>query len=155
MEGIAVSTHRASAGFTLTEILITLAIVGVLAAIAVPSFQSVIVKARRHDAEDALMGLRQAVERQYARTGNYDGIADNDGVPQIFASQTPLEGSGHFYDLRIRNIAEVSYELVATPVEGQLNDACGMLLLNQTGQRGSAVNDGRCWNGTTAYPAPP
>lgn len=143
-------------GFTLVEIIVTIAIVGILAAIAIPSYQNVVLKARRHDAEDALMGLRQAMERHYARMGGYDGAASAGGVPQIYASQTPLDGGGHFYDLRITIFSdnETHYELVATPVAGQADDACGTLRLNHAGQRGSALTDGSCWNGTVAYPSP-
>lgn len=141
-------------GFTLVELMVTVAILGILAAIAIPSYQSVVQKARRHDAEDALMGLRQAMERHYARVGSYVGTANGAGVPQIYASRTPLEGSGHFYDLRIINVTETRYELVATPVTAQAGDPCGTLQLNHAGQRGSALVDGRCWNGTMAYPTP-
>lgn len=150
-----VSACAAERGVTLVELLVTLAILGVLSAIAIPSYQVVTQKARRHDAEDALMGLRQAMERHYARNGSYAGAANAGGVPQIFASQTPLEGSGHYYDLRITGMEpghELNYELVATPVETQTSDPCGTLKLNQAGQRGSARTDGQCWNGTMPYP---
>jgi type IV pilus assembly protein PilE len=147
---------EAAKGFTLVEILITVSIVGILAAIAIPSYQNVTQKARRHDAEDALMGLRQAMERHYARNGTYAGAANAAGVPQIFAAQTPLEGAGHYYDLRIitstSSTHELDYELVATPVVPQTNDPCGTLKLNQAGKRGSGRSDGQCWNGTMSYP---
>lgn len=145
---------RRHAGFTLTEILITLAIVAVLAGIALPGYQSIVQKARRHDAEDALMGLRQAMERHFARTGSYDGAANEGGVPQNFPAQTPLEGAGHFYDLRVINVSELGYELTATPVGGQASDECGALRLNSAGQRGSGSTSGNCWNGNNAYPPP-
>lgn len=151
---------RAEKGVTLIELLLTVSILGILAAIAVPSYESVMQKARRHDAEDALMGLRQAMERHYARNGSYAGAADNAGVPRIFAAQTPIEGAGHYYNLRINVVLaaggsqapELDYELVATPVDRQTADPCGTLRLNQAGKRGSARSDGQCWNGTMAYP---
>lgn len=148
------SACAAERGVTLVELLVTLAILGVLVAIAIPSYQNVTQKARRHDAEDALMGLRQAMERHYARNGSYAGVA-NAGVPLIFAKQTPLEGTGHYYDLRVTGMEpghELDYELVAIPVESQSDDPCGTLKLNQAGQRGSARTDGQCWNGTMSYP---
>ena len=143
-------------GFSLIELMVTVAILGILAAIAIPSYNNVTQKARRHDAEDALMGLRQAMERHYARVGSYDGAANAGGVPQIYATQTPMEGSGHYYDLfvLVNAASETRYELTATPVGGQQADICGTLRLNQAGQRGSASNGGQCWNGTTPYPAP-
>jgi type IV pilus assembly protein PilE len=145
---------RAEKGVTLIELIIVISIIGILAAIAIPSYQSVTQKARRHDAEDALMGLRQAMERHYARNGTYEGAALA-GVPQIFATQTPIDGGGHYYDLRITTGAsghELDYELVATPVDSQANDPCGTLKLNQAGKRGSGRTDGQCWNGTMSYP---
>jgi len=150
---------RVEKGVTLIELLITVSILGILAAIAIPSYESVMLKARRHDAEDALMGLRQAMERHYARNGTYTGAADNAGLPRIFATQTPIEGSGHFYNLRINRPEgaggsenELEYELVAIPVDRQTVDICGTLKLNQAGKRGSARSDGQCWNGTMSYP---
>jgi len=145
-------SRSAEKGVTLIELLIAMGVLGILAAIAIPSYQDVTQKARRHDAEDALMGLRQAMERHYARIGSYEGAANDAGVPQIFATQTPIEGSGHYYDLKISSITDARYELVATPTAVQLRDPCGTLRLNQAGQRGSALTDGQCWNGAMPYP---
>lgn len=144
--------RSAEVGFTLIETMVVVAILGILLAIAIPSYQNVTQKARRHDAEDALMGLRQAMERHYARNGSYAGAANGAGVPQIFPARTPLEGSGHYYDLRIEGITETRYELSAVPTVMQSGDPCGTLRMNHAGVRGSALNDGSCWNGTTAFP---
>jgi len=149
---VIVRARASEKGVTLIELLIAMGILGILAAIAIPSYQNVTQKARRHDAEDALMGLRQAMERHYARIGSYEGAANDAGVPQIFATQTPIEGSGHYYDLKISGITDTRYELIATPTAVQQRDPCGTLRLNQAGQRGSALTDGQCWNGTMPYP---
>jgi type IV pilus assembly protein PilE len=54
-------------GFTLIEVMIVVAIVGILAAVAYPSYQDHVRKSRRAEAQSALMGLAAAMERQLHR----------------------------------------------------------------------------------------
>ncbi|MFI3186333.1 MAG: prepilin-type N-terminal cleavage/methylation domain-containing protein, partial [Methylococcaceae bacterium] len=56
---------QSQAGFTLIELMVTVAIVGILAAIAYPSYQDSVRKSRRADASGALLGLANAMERHF------------------------------------------------------------------------------------------
>ena len=58
-------------GFTLIELMITVAIIGILAAIAYPSYQDSILKGRRAEGRTALLNLLQQQERYYTQTGSY------------------------------------------------------------------------------------
>ena len=58
-------------GFTLIELMITVAIIGILAAIAYPSYQDSILKGRRAEGRTALLNLLQQEERYYTQTGSY------------------------------------------------------------------------------------
>ena len=62
---------RCGRGFTLIELMITVAIVGILAAIAYPSYQDSILKGRRAEGRTALLNLLQQQERYYTQTGSY------------------------------------------------------------------------------------
>lgn len=62
---------RNGRGFTLIELMITVAIVGILAAIAYPAYQDSILKGRRAEGRTALLNLLQQQERYYTQTGSY------------------------------------------------------------------------------------
>lgn len=128
---------KKSRGFTLIELMIVVAVIAILAAIAYPSYQESISKSRRSDAQAALQGLAQAMERFYTSNGTYDGAATGGattGAPAVFATKSPIDGSQTFYNLTISAAAANSYTLLASPVGGQADD--GLLGLQSTGLRG-------------------
>jgi len=122
-------------GFTLIELMIAVAIVAILSAIAWPSYQEQVRAARRADAQGALLGLAQAMERHFTENGTYEGAAvDEDGTPGIFPAQVPLDGGTKFYDLRIVDpTTATTYTLQAQPVGAQQED--GLLQLNSAGEK--------------------
>lgn len=147
------ATGREHAGFSLVELMIALVVVSILAAIAYPSYQSHMQRSRRADAQAALMGLAAAMERHYNQKMSYAGAADGNGVPVVFPSQAPLDGSRKYYDLQISSADVNGYTLLATPIGGQ--DGDGDLRLTGTGQRawdkndnGSFEADEQCWRRT-------
>lgn len=142
-------------GFTLIELMIVVAIVGILAGIAWPSYQEHVRTTRRADAQGALMGLAQAMERHFTENGTYAGATmDGDGTPGIFPTQAPLDGGTKFYNLRITGANETSYTLQAQPIAGGGQASDGILQLNSAGQkawdRGSdgIGTDDMCWKKT-------
>jgi type IV pilus assembly protein PilE len=64
-------TPRVSAGFTLIELMITVAIVALLAAIAIPSYQDSVWKGKRAEAKAAILKALQAEERYYTQNNTY------------------------------------------------------------------------------------
>ena len=132
---------RKQTGFTLVEIIVVVAIVGILAAVAIPSYQNSVTKGRRVDAMSALQGLAQAMERHYMTTGAYTGAADADDAPTIFSATSPLDSSNVYYNLTISAAATNTYTLQATPVNAQAGD--GNITLTQTGARTWGSN--ACW----------
>jgi type IV pilus assembly protein PilE len=137
-------------GFTLIELMVTVAIVGILAGIAYPGYQDSVMKSRRADAKGALLGLANAMERHFTETNSYLGAGTTDantGSPTIFSTISPVDGGTAYYNLTINAATASSYTLNATPTGAQANDKCGTLSLTQTGARGIstalAVTD--CW----------
>ncbi len=137
------------AGFTLVELMIVVVIVGILAAVAIPSYQDSIRKSRRGDAQAALQQFRQAMERHYTKRYTYAGAGaggGDTGAPTVFATQSPVEGGTAHYNLTITAADNNTFTLTATPVGGQANDQCGTLTLTNTGVRGSGGAAGvKCW----------
>jgi type IV pilus assembly protein PilE len=86
-------------GFTLIELMIAVAVVGILASIAYPSYIDHVRKSRRADAQGALMGLSNAMERFFTQNSTYLGAAGtsgtpaNTGAPWIYPAQTPTGGA--------------------------------------------------------------
>lgn len=136
-------------GFTLIELMITLVIVAVLAAIALPSYTSYIARARRADARGQLVQAAQFMQRFYAANDSFlKDRAGNDVFDQVPAGlkQSPSD-SAKIYDLVIpTGIAPLTNSMTFTlrmvPVAGGVmaKDACGTFTLTSTGLRGIVVN---------------
>jgi type IV pilus assembly protein PilE len=140
--GRLVRTGAASrAGFTLTELLIAVAIVGILAAIAYPSYLEQIRKSRRADAEAVLMQAAQFMERIYSEAGCYNpgpdglcGTAD-DAAPTLPYAKSPIDGRGSYYGISFQVIDATSFTLQATPRAGTSQEGTGALTVNSLGEK--------------------
>jgi type IV pilus assembly protein PilE len=131
-------------GFTLIELMTTVAIVAVLAAVAYPSYTDYLRKGRRVDAKNALMSAAQALERYYTENSRYDGTGSAIGT--LF-SATSTEGN---YTLSYASGSPTSsaYTLQATPTGKQTGDKCGTFTINNFGQTdvtGGSLSRSSCW----------
>lgn len=128
------------AGFTLIELMIVIVIVGILVAVGLPSYQNSIVRSGRGDAQSALLGFAQAMERHFNQNYTYEGAATggNDiGAPDptVFPNQAPIEGNA-FYNLTITAADDTGFTVRATPVANGRQDGDGFLQLDSLGRRG-------------------
>jgi type IV pilus assembly protein PilE len=136
-------------GFSIIELMVVVAIVGILAAIAIPAYQDSVRKSNRADAQGALQQFRQAMERHYSKRYTYEGAAQgggDTGIPQIFSEKSPIDGGATKYNLTIQAADNNTFTLRATPVDDQANDECGTLELTNTGERSADGTGTRCWD---------
>lgn len=148
--------RRRAAGFTLAELLVVLAVIALLGAVAYPSYSRQVVKARRIEAQMALVDTMQRQEQFRAQHRSYlafSSQADSEDARQFkwwlgreaAASAYEIDG----YACPGRAIAEC-IELRARPgtenVDAGFADAeCGTLTYDSTGAQGASGTSERCW----------
>ena len=131
--------YRSNRGFTLIELMIVVAIIGIVAAIAFPAYQEYVRETRRAVAQADLMELAQWMERGYNQDYSY---LEGGNAPTLPFTASPRNGDA-FYNLSFVNTAQNSFALQAQPTGAQTGDACGTLTLDNAGTRGAAKTD--CW----------
>lgn len=136
-------TNTRASGFTLIELMIVVAIVGILAAIAYPAYQEQVRKTKRAEGQAELMDIAQRLERCYTLYGSY-----NDATCPISNGDTIMSAEDH-YEVTVVSAA-ATFTLTAVGQGDQANDKCGDLTYDNTGAKGIANADAGvtwqdCW----------
>lgn len=140
--------RRQSSGFTLLELMIVVVIVAILASVAVPSYQESVRRSRHAEAQTAVYGLAQAMERFFTINNTYTG-ASLSGATPIFPANVPATGGTPTYVLSMTIVAAGNdYTITATRQGAQSTDPCGDFRLTAAGARslvGASKTLAQCW----------
>jgi type IV pilus assembly protein PilE len=148
-------------GFTLIELIIAVAIVGILAALALPAYTSYIARARRADARTQLLQVAQYMQRFYAANDRFDQDRSGTSVATAIPSGITISpvGSTPIYQLNsaITTLATATFTVTSTdytlsmaPISAgsMASDACGIFILTSRGVRsvsGATLTRDQCW----------
>ena len=147
---------RRRAGFTLVELMIVVAIIGILASIAYPGYASYITRSRRIEGQMAMLDIMQQQERFYSLHNTYVAFSaeSDDPAAQRFKWWSGDQAAGSAYELRgeacpDRDISDC-IEVKAVPGTDRVNarfkdPECGTMTLNSIGKRGPTGGAARCW----------
>lgn len=151
-----VPRRRAMHGFTLIELMITVAIVALLASIAYPAYTDSVLKGRRAEARTALVELMQQQERYMTQRNTYLAFTNSAGTTNPATAKDTFKvfsgdrEAGTAYWLSAATCAapnndiRTCVQLTATPVRA--DPAAGNLSINSIGQKTcTGTNDKVCW----------
>jgi type IV pilus assembly protein PilE len=129
-------------GFTLIELMITVAIVAILASVATPSYFSYIRKTNRTAIKGDLEALSSELEKRFVVEFSYlkanGGIDNGPPIATLFPQQGPISGDNALYNFVFTNLTDASYLVEAIPIADRSQAPDGKLTIDQTGRR--------CWH---------
>lgn len=144
-----------SCGFTLVELMIVVAVIGILAAIAYPSYVRYIVRSNRVDAQRELVQIQQMMERHYTAFGTYAGAALGVESNHSVGPAQIVRGNQAIYALSFAGVPPdaSSYRIRATPRSDGINRNDGFLQIDSVDERqwdwngdGGISDEEKTWN---------
>ena len=138
------------AGVTLIELMITVMILGILAAIAYPSYLNHVAEANRAEMKGILLENAQLLERNYTTANRYDTVnSDGTGGAPAIIAQSPKPTSTAKYTIAAAygTAPAQTFTLTATRAGSMASDACGDFTLTQAGVQDlvNETSSDHCW----------
>lgn len=138
--------NKKVAGFTLIELMITVAIVGILAAVALPSYNEYIRRGKRAEARAEVLRADGWLERYFTENNRYSNNAANT-ANSVFATRfanIPASGTAN-YTVVLTAVTATTYAITAAPVGSMAGDVCGSYTKTNIGALAITGTDtGRC-----------
>ncbi len=136
------NARRAMAGFTFVELLITVAIIGVLATIAYPSYTDFVKRSNRTEGQRELLRIAGLMEQYFLDQRLYTSDLSALG----FSSSTVTTENGHYsIKATVSDDADI-FTLTATAIGSQAADTdCKTMTLSNTGAKTSSPSSSGCW----------
>lgn len=141
-------------GFTLIELMVAVVIIGIVVAVALPSYQNHVRQSNRAVAKAILLENAQFMERFYTVNNQYDATVGADGIANaggddvdvaLPLTQSPRTGAVQ-YNISLQAVADATFTLRAVPVDSMAGDVCGTFTLTNTGVQGAGGDVASCWN---------
>ncbi|MFK7963743.1 MAG: type IV pilin protein [Burkholderiaceae bacterium] len=147
------AASKTQQGFSFIELLVTMVIVGIITAVAVPSYGSYVLRTARADARATMLQVNQFMERFYAMNSAYDQRLDGAAVALPPALTTVPSGAAKprfIVSIDAATLTPNSYTIQAVPANASASDTCGTLTLSSVGARGAsgtstAAELNSCW----------
>ena len=133
-------------GFSMIELMVAIVIVAIITAVALPSYQSSILRTNRNEARAVLYENQMFMEQRFAANNNYGAVQ-----PALPFPQSPKGGVSK-YTITLVNWTPTSYQLKATPVAGyNERDICGTFVIDNTARKTlegtHSMSSDECWQG--------
>ncbi len=137
---------KRSPGFTLIELMITVAILAIIAAIAIPNYSKYSMRGKRAEGRAALLNEAALQERNYSNNRQYTSTVLSGDPPTCTVAGTQSESCNYTLSVVASGTGNQDFDATATP-SGWTDDECGALGLDETGTKteGGTSDVAYCW----------